>query len=440
MFNEILNTWFGASKNGRPKPWEEKCDSPYDPITTAIINDESVEPFIEEEKHRRHNWMYREFQRLQNSLVNVGTMIREGELGQLVAFVVNKAIPHIRAAVNPVSDLITQANEKIEKGAQQIKAYRKKNHIFRMMQEPTPTVTWIAFFTGFFTLETAIGGASFLGTGNFPSPYDALLFAAGVALVNVQLSGWALGYGVLRNWHHSSFKVRFVSKLMAWVIGIILLAIHIGLFMMRLTENIDVLDDFSVAYLMENLEVMDVAASVLIFFIGVLSAACCAWKGCFKIMDPNRELVKMTRDCEVRPREHRAEILEDIEDQAFEVEDETWEEIEQFEQRLNENEKQLRDEKHQWEKANEELAAYGQHMEDGFQTFAEGIRSRLKEHNKPVDDTGWTFTIRPEERALKRDEALVKQAEAFQQRARETLADLRTQLRKVRPEPLETSE
>ena len=325
----------------------------------------------------------------------------------------------------------TVIETKIQKGensTSQYLAFLQDNEIFRPWFE-RDVLMKIAIMTAMFCVEASANSLFFYQMGQFPTMASAFSFGGFLALVNVALSGWVLGYLCLRHWRHPSERVAKMAQISLVPIMGGLVALLGGAAYVRATGSTE---NFHEVFF-EPWVIFSDYTSVLVLLMGAVTAVICAREG-YTMADPHPQLDDMQEHCIERPREE-VEALCEADSQKIDMEYmAAVASMTEFEGQLNDDETRLTQGKEQCAKKSKALRRRRERVFHRYSQKVVDIKASFKARRSRTGAIEDGPMIDERDCHIEWDCLGEEAVKSFQKRARDRLAELRQQLQKARTE------
>lgn len=306
-----------------------------DELSADILSGGHGDAVLKEKDRRAHQQLAEEKGKSEAALSGVSTAKAQG---------------HVEDAVSQVGGLIAQMEQgsedtastlgdvlgQVRNHAASFRAFCKFKGVFRPVAKPEPVPNLVALFAVFFCAETAANTSIFFGQGLFSSIEYAVLFSAMVAAVNLTAS-YVFGFLTLRNWRHTSEKVRGLARWSVVPLALTWVTMNGGAAALRLSQSVNLRE-----WSFQDLELIDAYSSLALLVIAGMTSIIAVLKSYKYVADPDAELDDMHRRCMLQPKadventgDAGLSALDEWKEQANGLVNTAWEKVDEVEAAVN---------------------------------------------------------------------------------------------------------
>lgn len=267
-----------------------------DELSADILSGGHGVAVLNEKDRRAHQQLAEKKRRLDTTLSSVSTAKAQGEVDEALSEVGSLITQIEQESQGTAKTLCDVLGPEVKNSSAPFRVFCKNKGLFRPVAEPEPMPNIAALFAVFFCGETAANTSILFSGGLFSSIEDAAFFSAALAAVNLGLSG-VFGFVTLRNWRHTSTKVRGLARWSVVPLALAWVTLNGGAVLLRLSQSVNLRE-----WNFQDLELMDVYASLVLLLIAGLTSIICVGKSYKCVADPDAEFEDMHRRCMGQPK------------------------------------------------------------------------------------------------------------------------------------------
>lgn len=262
-----------------------------DELSANILSGGQGIEILEQKRTRFHQQLAEEKGKSEAALSRVSTATAQGHVEDALSQVGVLIAQMEQRSADTASTLCDELKPQVRNQAASFRGFCKSKGIFRPVAQPEAMAKILAIFAVGFCAETAANTSIFFGQGLFPAIEYAVLFSGMVAAANLAAS-WVFGFLTLRNWRHTSPRVRGLARWSLVPLAFTWLTMNGGAAALRLSQSVNLRE-----WQFHDMELIDAYSSLALLVIGGLTSAICVLKSYKYVADPDAELDDMHTRC-----------------------------------------------------------------------------------------------------------------------------------------------